>query len=904
LLIVEPPMFATKPPRENEAAGSGTPSAVSKLIVPSWFVGRTHELSVLEDGLQRAGKSWGGVVVVSGPRGIGKSRLIREACTRTTVPIQTIDGDALLAEVFEKAFRSTALKALRESLHRTLDRASGAAPVVVFDGLNDDDRWMRESFREWDAFVPGFGARGMIVIGVRSASSTEVLEPPSIGEALERGGTHVKLGPLTEQEMQVFLRIATPPEITVSHALVARIQKLCEGNPELICDLLSGLRAVGDTAEHLNLSLASCLIAREQDTLAAANGSTRRFVTAAAIAGDVFDAALVGRIAELTSKSVREATGFLVAREVICAVPGQAQAFAFRRPLLREKIREGLIPALARRLHERFGNELERSAKPGEHLAERAYHWSQAQNRERALTMSEAAGDEAVVRGDFETAVRWYATALTFVDPKSSERLDRKRAEAIEKISRGTTLLTAFEELLSHADAMNPEDVAQVLLRAMISSQAECQMARAHAFAARIESLGLRPDGETLLYSRVIDANTYTHEQRYDEARALFKNVRPVKLRDAPYKRVYFHILWAIANLDRRAALRTYRRLERFIRVAETVGHPLQVSALLNIIAGQATIAGRLDDAKDFVRRAHLIAVASGAEDLIADCRLQGAETAFVSGDLATGRSQILSAMSCANDQTTLRVWFCLGIWLGLLLEDRALVEACANEQLIDTAFQSGTSLIAATAANYAQLMVVRGQRREAQALLKEALTRIRALTSCYWFTAVVAHHGAKEDLGIARDLLVARVQLNDDAAESFLYLFDAIVARRDRRWHHAAQAGLEAAARFKAMGAAYFEAQAFEAAGRTAQALEIYERIGDVRDAQRLARRRVTRGSERTALTRRESEVAALAASGLRSRAIAERLGLQARSVEIYLQRAYAKLGIHARQQLPPETP
>jgi DNA-binding NarL/FixJ family response regulator len=51
--------------------------------------------------------------------------------------------------------------------------------------------------------------------------------------------------------------------------------------------------------------------------------------------------------------------------------------------------------------------------------------------------------------------------------------------------------------------------------------------------------------------------------------------------------------------------------------------------------------------------------------------------------------------------------------------------------------------------------------------------------------------------------------------------------------------------------------------------------------------------------LTRREHEVAALAAGGLSNRAIADRLSLSVRTVEHHLQHTYDKLGVSDRGQL-----
>jgi DNA-binding CsgD family transcriptional regulator len=51
--------------------------------------------------------------------------------------------------------------------------------------------------------------------------------------------------------------------------------------------------------------------------------------------------------------------------------------------------------------------------------------------------------------------------------------------------------------------------------------------------------------------------------------------------------------------------------------------------------------------------------------------------------------------------------------------------------------------------------------------------------------------------------------------------------------------------------------------------------------------------------LTRREREIAVLAARGQPSRQIADRLHLSVRTVDNHLQNAYAKLGVTGRDQL-----
>jgi DNA-binding CsgD family transcriptional regulator len=118
---------------------------------------------------------------------------------------------------------------------------------------------------------------------------------------------------------------------------------------------------------------------------------------------------------------------------------------------------------------------------------------------------------------------------------------------------------------------------------------------------------------------------------------------------------------------------------------------------------------------------------------------------------------------------------------------------------------------------------------------------------------------------------------------------------------------GLLAAAReFSAHGYLIFAAEAAAGAvrlfrtARDPQALAASTLLADV-----LARCEVVHTPALTAvqpaLTSRERQVAELAAEGVRSREIADRLFLSPRTVENHLQRVYAKLGVNGRVELAP---
>ena len=135
----------------------------------------------------------------------------------------------------------------------------------------------------------------------------------------------------------------------------------------------------------------------------------------------------------------------------------------------------------------------------------------------------------------------------------------------------------------------------------------------------------------------------------------------------------------------------------------------------------------------------------------------------------------------------------------------------------------------------------------------------------------------------------------------------------RARSAHVAALAGSDGAAlddvatTFEGIGARLLAAEAAAAAGQA------FQRVGERRRATALAHRAsqlldgcegaktpaVAELEHLSPLTAREREIALMAATGVATKVIAERLFLANRTVDNHLQRIYAKLGIPGRRQL-----
>ena len=196
---------------------------------------------------------------------------------------------------------------------------------------------------------------------------------------------------------------------------------------------------------------------------------------------------------------------------------------------------------------------------------------------------------------------------------------------------------------------------------------------------------------------------------------------------------------------------------------------------------------------------------------------------------------------------------------------------------------------------------VARGRPHDARRTAGDAIDR--ALTSGWW--------------GIALDLThdLARIGGTIQAGEGLARIGDRVegplaAAQHLHVWglHHGDTDRLEQASKaFADIGAVLLAAEAAADAGRAAR------RAGEARRATRSLQRAAKLASvcegartpallmpdELTPLTAREREIAALAAAGLSSDAIAQRLFLSIRTVDNHIQHAYQKLGIASRREL-----
>jgi len=167
----------------------------------------------------------------------------------------------------------------------------------------------------------------------------------------------------------------------------------------------------------------------------------------------------------------------------------------------------------------------------------------------------------------------------------------------------------------------------------------------------------------------------------------------------------------------------------------------------------------------------------------------------------------------------------------------------------------------------------------------------------------LAAQHGSDEDAAIARGFVQRFFDETHAAvAKAHLLLFDSASARRRGDDPHARMYADEAFEIYHALGWRWHEASALELAGSRKEEMRAYDVAGDARSTQRLrdALNPVNRqGRTASDLTKREGEIARLAAEGKTNREIADALSLSPRTVETHLSTIFGKLSVRTRAEL-----
>lgn len=414
------------------------------------------------------------MVLVSGPPGIGKSRLASEFIEEVTAEgtivlvgrsweaggappywpwVQTIrsyfghvDSDALLDLLGEGA---PVMKAMFPELG---ELSSGTAPP-----LTDPDA---ERFRLFDAtarFLCNAAKSSPLVIVLEDLQAADVptlLLLQFVAAQLSECGvlivatyrdieltpehplTHalseLNRAPVTVQmplagldadEVARFVEAAVGP--AASSTLTATLHMQTNGNPLFLGETVR-LLAAGTDGElsHPNMIRASIPVeirAVIERRLEGLSSQCRRVLDAVSVLGKEFDVEVGAHLTEESVDDLLDHLGEAVAAGLLIEARSGPGTFAFAHDLIRHTLHALLAPAQRIRLHRRAAEVLEEaySQDRGEHIAELALHHFEAVaggDHHKAVEYGRKAGEMAIRRLAYEEAVRLFELTVQVIE--------------------------------------------------------------------------------------------------------------------------------------------------------------------------------------------------------------------------------------------------------------------------------------------------------------------------------------------------------------------------------------------------------------------------------------------------------------------------------------------------------
>ena len=506
----------------DAAAARPPTSALERATAPATmpFVGRGTELLRLRQMWARAMRGLGGVTVVSGEAGIGKSRLITEfgatvvaqggtivagaATFPEAMPYQAViqalrsalpalaslpldptwlaaaadvlpelrDGDAALPRL--SALDSDRQQdRLFEAVWRCFEMLARRAPVLL---VFEDIHWAGPATIDLLAYLARRTRSHSIVMVITCRDDeTDASRPLSVlRHALRRSGAFagMPLGGFTVDEVAFVVAavLAGPYE----GALFAqRAHDVCCGNPFFLAEIVRDcLAAPAVLAEPpLPLSVATSIDARV-DRLSAEAQSLARI---AAVVGRAFTVEIVAAAAGTPEAAGVRCMDELLDARLIREANGDAERggdFVFAHDLVRAQLYARIPDNLRRRLHRRVGLVLETlHAQEHDALAiELARHFDEGLEPEKAAAAYLASARQALRLYADGEALRALTRAVELTgDPELRYRAVSLREEIHGRAGRRSDQLADLETLEALADAAHDESSRLDVMRRRIA---------------------------------------------------------------------------------------------------------------------------------------------------------------------------------------------------------------------------------------------------------------------------------------------------------------------------------------------------------------------------------------------------------------------------------------------------
>ncbi|OCB38875.1 LuxR family transcriptional regulator [Mycobacterium malmoense] len=906
--------------------------------------GRADELEMIRALVTAVAQGTGGVLVIEGPPGIGKSRLLTEVLALADgCGVRTLFGEAFeyqQAVPFFSLFMATlnaedpvgdleALRRLGSSadlrywvVHDLADAIHAAAAqtplVIVLEDIHWADNGTALALRSLATVHPDVPV--LWVLTTRTGAGG-----PAVQETLS----------VLDRANATFLRLAamTPDAVAdmVCDAVRARadaplldLAAKAHGNPFLVTELVGGLGEEG----RLNLSGGRAMVTGEglprrlgatmHQRLELLSDEASELVRVAAVLPDRFSAALLAAMLERSPASLLSAVDEAVRADLLVE---DGERLRFRHDLLREATRQSLPQSLRRAMERQSASVmLGMGAAPAE-VATQLARSAEPGDSEAIGALRQAA--QSVGRGDASAAADLCKRALELLSADDAEH-GSLVAETVELLNRASRYGEAEEVAVAALSAAaSPEDEAEIRLR--------LPTINTHSAQRRVEEnrRALQLGGITeVTRARHLALLAYNllFDQRGQQRAAADEAAAAAAAAGDLESTIVADVTLACLDCADGYAGRALHHLEKACALARasdpTAAHDLLAAHHANLLA----VVGRLDDAaaeiangiEQATRERNAMAL-----DIWADI---DAWVHLAAGRLSAARAAAESLPrrqpTGATDLGMVRVALLAAV--AVHTDDRNLLQKTVNDAR--GAYPTGASMVRRAAAQVLALaawqrddvhdamrwlgdiallgtpltpevldLVILGARVASAAgdaglrarvlQVSEALERERPPVPVFAGVAAYARGILERDAAA----LVAAAELLHSSARPLLYASAAEDAGAELS---RAQRDAEALDQLNAAFDTYIECEAIADARRVGRALR---RLGVERRI--VAQPRAKTGWD--SLTDSELKVVNLIAQGATNRSVAQQLHLSPHTVKTHVHNAFAKLGIASRAEL-----
>ncbi len=436
------------------------------------FVGRTSETGVLDrmlDEVRSGATRW---VVLTGPAGIGKTRLAEECDARTaaiggnTVWARCLEDDGapawwpirrILRELGADADTTLipptgvesdeARFAVYERVLGVVETAATQTPVLTV--VLDDIQWADPiSLRCLLYLVGALHKRGVwFVCTLRDSETTPGVQRFVDAVLHGEGNRHIDVPALAEPEVAALAGHVSGAPLGADEARL--LAERTGGNPLFVSEYA---RLPRD--ERLDGGIPMAVRSVLARRLAAVEPAVLQVLRVAAVVGDTIEMDILAGATRLDPDTLADYLDDAADERIIVADPG-LRGYAFAHGLLRDEVLAA-IPALRRqRMHARVAEVLADSSDP-DRAGRRARHLMAALPLVDARVVLDAcvtAAREATERWNSEEAARWWDDAVRAFDllpaaersPGDRDDLLVARVEALARAGRGQTVLDVVD---------------------------------------------------------------------------------------------------------------------------------------------------------------------------------------------------------------------------------------------------------------------------------------------------------------------------------------------------------------------------------------------------------------------------------------------------------------------------